>query len=250
MKKISIIIATFNAGKVLQRCLDSIRPQKTDEIELLIIDGNSKDNTMEIVNKNKDIIDYCISEPDKGIYDAWNKGIKASTGEWIQFLGADDKLLDGSLPFYIEYLTREAELENIDVIFGRCWLVDEKGQQIRKMGDPYSWNQFRKFMRVSHGSALHSRRLFNEVGFFSLNFKICADYELLLRKKLRTKYVDREIIEMQIGGMSNSIKGLLDTYKVKQHRKSLPTLVNIFYLVKGIVGYYYKKYYANKKNNK
>ena len=75
MKKISIIIATYNAGNVLQRCLDSIRPQKLDEIELLIIDGNSKDDTMDIINKNSDIVDYWVSEPDRGIYDAWNKGM-------------------------------------------------------------------------------------------------------------------------------------------------------------------------------
>ena len=247
MKKISIIIATYNAGKVLQRCLDSIRPQKTEEIELLIIDGNSKDNTMEIVNENKDIVDYCISEPDKGIYDAWNKAIKVAKGDWIQFLGSDDLLLEGSLDFYLDYLRKEPNLDSTDIIFGRCWRVNENGQRIRKMGDPYNWSQFRRFMRCSHGSALHNRHLFEEIGVFSLKFKICADYELLLRKKLRAKYVDREILEMQIGGMSNSVKGLIDTYKVKQYRKSSPTVINIYYLVKGIAGYYYKKYYANKK---
>lgn len=250
MKKISIIIATYNAGKVLQRCLDSIRPQKMEEIELLVIDGNSKDNTMEIVNANKDIIDISISEPDKGIYDAWNKGIKAASGEWIQFVGADDRVIEGSYPFYIDYLQKEPGLAETDMIWGRCWLVDEDGRRIRKMGDPYNWNQFRKFMRLSHGSALHHKSLFDEVGYFSLDFKISADYELLLRKILRSKYVDREIIEMQIGGMSNTIKGLVETYKVKQYRKSSPTLVNVFYLVKGIAGYYYKKYYANKKSDK
>ncbi len=249
MKEISIIIATYNAGKVLQRCLDSIRPQKAEEIELLIIDGGSKDNTMDIVNDNKDIVDYVVSEPDRGIYDAWNKALKVAKGNWIQFLGSDDLLLEGSLPFYLDYLSKEPDLENTDIIFGRCWLVNEEGQRIRKMGDPYKWSQFKKFMRVSHGSALHNKHLFEEVGCFSLDFKICADYELLLRKKLRAKYVDREIIEMQIGGMSNTIRGLVDSYRVKQHRKSSSSLVNIFYLMKGIVGYYYKHCYAYKKHN-
>lgn len=247
MKKISIIIATYNADKVLQRCLNSIRHQKTEKVELLIIDGNSKDKTMEIVNKNKDIIDYTVSEPDKGIYDAWNKGIKASSGEWIQFLGSDDMLLDGAIVFYLDYLNKEPGLDQYDIIFGRCWMVDEKGKRLRVMGGEYSWEQFRHYMRLSHGSALHNRHLFEKVGLFSLQFRICADYELLLRKILNAKYVDREIIAMQIGGMSNSIAGLVDTFRVKQYRKSAPTICNIYYLVKGFIGYYFKKLYVNKK---
>ena len=100
MKKISIIIATYNAEKTLQRCFDSIRNQKNEKIELIVIDGNSNDNTLSIIESNADIVDYYVSESDKGIYDAWNKGVKVSTGEWIEFLGADDKLLPDSLPLY------------------------------------------------------------------------------------------------------------------------------------------------------
>lgn len=246
MKKISIIIATYNAGKVLQRCLDSIRPQKMEEIELLVIDGNSKDDTMEIVNANKDIIDISISEPDKGIYDAWNKGIKAASGEWIEFLGSDDLLIEGSLGFYLNYLKRQENVETYDIIYGRCWFINEEGKRIRSFGDPYKWSQFRRFVRCSHGSALHSKKLFKEVGLFNLEFKICADYELLLRKRLKALYVDREIIEMQVGGCSDSIKGLVESYKVKQYRHSSSVFVNIYYLVKGIAGYYYRKLYVNR----
>lgn len=245
--KISIIIATYNAGKTLQRCLDSIAQQKTDDIELLVIDGNSKDDTIDIIKRNQTVIDQWVSEPDKGVYDAWNKGIKLAKGQWIQFLGADDMLLAGAMAFYLDYLKHEPELERCDIVFGQCWLMNEQGAKIRKFGDEYSWEQFRHFMRQSHGSALHNRHLFEEVGLFSLQFRICADYELLLRKKLNTKYVDREIFAMQIGGMSNSVAGLIDTFRVKQYRKSAPTICNIYYLVKGIIGYYFKKLYANKK---
>lgn len=247
IKTISIIIATYNAGKTLQRCLDSIALQKTDDIELLVIDGKSKDETVEIIKRNQSVIDQWISEPDKGVYDAWNKGIKFAKGKWIMFLGADDMLLDGAMTFYLDYLNHEPELERCDIVFGRCWLMNEQGAKIRKFGDEYSWEQFRHFMRQSHGSALHNRHLFEEVGLFSLQFRICADYELLLRKKLNAKYVDREIFAMQIGGMSNSVAGLVDTFRVKQYRKSAPTICNIYYLVKGIIGYYFKKLYANKK---
>lgn len=235
MKKISIIIATYNAGQVLQRCLDSIRLQKMEEIELLIIDGNSKDNTLDIIRCNSDIIDYSISEPDKGIYDAWNKGIKIAKGEWIEFLGADDRLLEGTLNFYIDYLATEPDLEKTDIIFGRCWLVDKFGRRIRKWGDPYNWSQFRKFMRVSHGSALHNRQLFEEVGYFSLNFKICADYELLLRKKLNAKFVDREMLEMQLGGMSCSVRGLVDAFHIRKLHNTINPIINVLTFIKGII---------------
>lgn len=109
--KISIIIATYNADKTLQRCLYSIALQKTEDIELLIIDGKSKDNTLEIIQKNKAIINFWLSETDKGIYDAWNKGIKLARGKWIMFLGADDMLLEGSMAFYLDYLRHEPNLD-------------------------------------------------------------------------------------------------------------------------------------------
>ena len=244
--QISIIIATYNAEKTLQRCLNSIASQKTGDIELLIIDGKSKDSTLEIIQKNRAIINFWVSETDKGIYDAWNKGIKLAAGKWIMFLGADDMLLEGSMAFYLDYLRHEPNLDNCDIVFGRCWLMNDKGQHIRTMGDEYRWEKFRHYMKQSHGSALHNRKLFDEIGLFSLKFRICADYELLLRKKLNAKYVNREIIAMQIGGMSNTIAGLIDTFKVKQYRKSASTFMNVYYLIKGIGGYYYKKLYLNR----
>ena len=98
--KISIIIATWNAEKTLRRCLDSIIPQLTDETELIIIDGGSKDSTNEIINSYGNNVAVHLSEPDKGVYDAWNKGIKTSHGEWIMFIGADDTLCPNAIQVY------------------------------------------------------------------------------------------------------------------------------------------------------
>ncbi len=92
---ISIIIVTYNAAKTLQASLDSIYRQKYPAIEIVMIDGASTDNTVEIIKQNADNLSYWVSEKDAGIYDAMNKGIKHATGNWIYFLGADDVLFDG-----------------------------------------------------------------------------------------------------------------------------------------------------------
>ena len=240
-KKISIIIATYNAENTIKRCIDSIACQKSDEIELLVIDGDSKDKTVDILKSYGNIIDIFKSEPDKGVYDAWNKALRLATGEWIMFLGADDYFLSGAITFYLELLQKKNNINSIDIICARWQLIDEDGKFLRNLGRPYKWENFINKMEISHGSTLHNHKLFKEIGEFNIDFKICADYEFLLRKKMNSFFIDREIFVMQIGGMSNSIKGLLDTYRVKQYHNINPRYRNLFYLIKGICGYYYKK---------
>ena len=94
---ISIIIATWNSEKTLKRCLDSIIPQLTKKIELLIVDGGSIDKTNDIIDSYGENISFHISEPDKGVYDAWNKAITHSSGKWITFLGSDDELMPDAI---------------------------------------------------------------------------------------------------------------------------------------------------------
>ncbi|MCM1759079.1 glycosyltransferase, partial [Bacteroides ovatus] len=131
MKKIiSIIIATYNAEKTLKRCLSSIISQKNDQLELLIIDGGSADRTMDIVKDVSHSIDVIISEPDKGLYDAWNKALRLVTGEWIMFLGADDYLLEGAIDVYWNYLKTHT-WEGVDIITAQSQLIDDKGKYLR-----------------------------------------------------------------------------------------------------------------------
>lgn len=104
--EISIVIATFNAAKTLERCLQSIVPQLTDATELVIVDGGSEDETLSIIKKYEQYVAYTVSEPDKGIYDAWNKGVKVAHGEWIMFIGADDILLPNALTLYLTKLKK------------------------------------------------------------------------------------------------------------------------------------------------
>ena len=99
-KVITIITATFNADSWVENLIKSVIPQLTNKVEFIIIDGNSTDNTISLIQKYKEYIAYWCSESDNGIYDAWNKGIRKATGEWIMFLGADDLLQPGALDLF------------------------------------------------------------------------------------------------------------------------------------------------------
>lgn len=231
--KISIIIATYNAGKTLARCLQSIREEKTNEIELLVIDGGSKDNTLDIINTYQDTIDYGSSEPDKGIYDAWNKGITHAKGDWMMFIGADDYLVGNALSDYLNLLQQQ-DCAAYDLICAKELLVDASGKVLKTIGEPYQWDDFRKQMLIAHGASLHNKKLFQEVGLFSLHYSICADYEFLLRKKLKSLFVNETILYMQDGGASTTYQAVWQAFQVRKLHHSLSLPLNLFYFCKGI----------------
>lgn len=240
-KEISIVIATYNAGKTLKKCLNSIISQKGDDIELIIIDGQSKDNTLTIINKYHSYIDQWISEKDKGIYDAWNKGIKLSTGRWIMFVGADDDILSGVLPKYAEF-ARSVD-DSYDLISAKAEFVDLKGKLVKILGEPYKWNRYRYNMNISHGTTLHNRKLFDEIGFYNIGYKICADYELLMRKgkNIKSKFYDCILMRFKIGGASFSYACQKETFKIRKKYHSVLMVINVFLFMKRCLGIFYKK---------
>lgn len=215
MKRFSVIIATYNAAETLQKCLDSIRLQKNEEVELVLVDGNSVDATLAIVHSNMDIIDCFIHENDKGIYDAWNKGVKASNGEWVLFLGADDVLCPDTILKYTDMLSKMTD-NSTEYISACVNYVDSSGAVFRKLGSPWNWRGFSKAMNVAHVASLHRRSLFEEIGLFNLEYKICADYEFLARKKeqLRTLFFDEVVACMRMGGISLSGRAIEETCRI------------------------------------
>ena len=238
--QVSIIIATYNAGKVLQSCLDSIIPQLNADVELLIIDGLSKDNTMSIIKNNSRYISYYISEKDNGVYDAWNKGINSAKGEWIMFIGADDILLPHSIEKYLHFIT-ENEVSEIDYISAKNEFVDNKGELLKIMGGASDWNKMKKYMISAHVASLHSKKnLFDKVGLYNTTeFKICSDYELLLRKQDNLKYLffDELIARMQAGGMSFTLKAIVETYKIRKFHHSIGFLENQILFIRDFLGF-------------
>ena len=232
---ISIIIATWNAAKTLRTCLDSIVPQLTDEVELILVDGGSKDETNEIIDSYGDKVSVHISEPDKGIYDAWNKGVKVAKGDWVMFVGADDILLPSAIDTYIQNINNTPGIESYDYICAHNEYVDMKGKLLKILGGKPSWSAQRRGMVAAHVASLHNRQnLFNTIGGYNLDFKICADYELLLRKKqnLRFLFIDAKIARMKVGGMSFSTRAIVESYKIRKLHKSLPPLINELYFLR------------------
>lgn len=241
MIKISIIIATWNADKTLQKCLDSIIPQLTKTTELIIIDGESTDNTNAIIQRYANLISYSISEKDSGIYDAWNKGVKAAKGEWVMFVGADDILLPNAMSAYLFFLEKTKKQEDYDYICALNEHVDKNGKLLKILGGEPVWSVYRKNMNAAHVASLHSKKnLFESIGYYDINLKICSDYDLLLRKrnKLKWLFLPVHIARMQVGGMSFSIKAIKETYKIRRINNSVSHLENVFLFFKNIIFYY------------
>lgn len=228
MKQITIIIATYNAEMVLPHCLESIRSQKTEEIELIIADGLSKDKTIEIIEKNNDIIDIYFSEKDEGIYDAWNKAISQSSGEWIMFLGADDKLRPNALSSYISFL-RTLEPKNYDVVSSKLDLISENGIHRRFVGELYDHQKYcERKLQFAHPGMLHNRRLFNLYGGFNVSYKICADCEFFIKngQNFRAAFMDCVTVEMKQGGASVSFRAISEAFAIRRKYETQSLISN------------------------
>ena len=227
--RITIIIATYNASQTLRRCLESVVCQLTDECELLVIDGGSTDGTQNIIEEFKDNISYTVSEPDEGVYDAWNKGIKASTGKWIAFIGADDVLLPYAIEHYMNFFKENGE--GYDVICGKLHLVDEHGNILRDVGEPWNWAKMaHRTLKFAHPGMLHNRKCFERIGLFDTRYKICADSDFLQRLGSGTKagYLDEFLVNMQKGGISDSLAALKEGYLTRKNNHVLNPIVNLY----------------------
>lgn len=238
--KISIIIATYNAAHTLNRCLDSILPQITSDVELILIDGASSDSTNQIISSYGDKICIHISEPDCGIYDAWNKGVRFAHGNWIMFIGADDILLPNSINLYLKVINETNSITSYDYICAKNEYVDKNGHLLKILGQEPSWNKMRQYMSCAHVASLHNKHnLFEILGDYNLNFRICADYELLMRKrdKLKYMYLDSHIARMCIGGMSFSTNAIIETFKIRKLYSSVPLFFNFILLIRDYLGY-------------
>ncbi len=214
--KISLITVTRNAERTIQRCIESVLSQDYANVEYIVIDGSSTDRTAETILKHANGISRFICEPDKGIYDAMNKGIKIATGDIVGILNADDFFADSRV---LSDVARAFEMNNPDALYGDLQYLKRDGRVLRKWNSgAYRANLFNWGWMPPHPTFYCKRLLFNELGFYSLNFGTAGDYELMLRflfkNKLNVHYLKKVMVKMETGGASNSsIKGRVSAWR-------------------------------------
>lgn len=197
-KLVSIIMPTYNCKEKLEVSILSVLKQNMDIIEFIIIDGDSSDGSKEILEKYKDKIKY-ISEKDKGIYDAMNKGIELATSRYLYFLGAGDCLCDNIISELKDILS----MEKYDFIYGNTY--NRSGHEIRNKGKFYKIRIL--FTNICHQGIFYKRKVFRIYGQYSLKYKILADYELNIKcmgnNKIKKYYINKFIAIYEGGGYSD-----------------------------------------------
>ena len=178
--KFSIITVTYNAGAVLEDTIQSVITQTYRNVEYIIVDGGSKDHTLDIINRYREHIHTLVSEPDKGLYDAMNKGIRLATGDYLCFLNAGDELHeDDTLQLMVHSITGT---ELPDVLYGETAIVDEEGHflRMRRLSAPedLNWKSFKDGMLVCHQAFFPRRELAEP---YDLRYRFSADFDWCIR---------------------------------------------------------------------
>ncbi len=203
MPSLSIIIAVFNRATTLQSCLDSIFEQTAQPLEIVVCDGGSTDGSREILEANCARLTYWQSQLDRGVPHAWNMALAHATGEWICFLGADDRFANRNS---IATLLEAAREPATNYVSGQAILVDDDGRARRIVGTRWDWGRMKRYQHIAHPASLHRRDLFARYGNFDESYPIACDYEFLLRagRNIRAAFVAEPVTLMGISGQSNT----------------------------------------------
>lgn len=203
MPSVSVIIAVFNRATTLQPCLDSIFEQTARSIEVVVSDGGLTDGSREILEVNSARLAHWQSGPDRGVPHAWNMALEHATGEWVCFLGADDRL---AKPTSLATLLDAADDPTINYVSGQAILVDDQGRERRVVGTRWDWARMKRYQRIAHPGSLHRRDLFARYGNFDESYPIACDYEFLLRvgRNINAAYVPEPVTLMGVSGQSNT----------------------------------------------
>jgi len=248
---VSIITVVLNRKKTIEDAIKSVLSQNYSNIEYIVIDGWSRDGTLEVINKYKDKIAKIISEPDKGVFDAMNKGIKMASGEIIGILNADDFYTSDDV---IEKVVETFQEEDCDCLWGDLVYVDAKNTDkiIRYWkSSQFEPGKFKNGWMPPHPTFFVRKWVYEKYGGFNLDFPISADYELMLRflekYKVKSCYIPQVLVKMRVGGQSsknilNIIKANIECYKAWKINGLKINPLRIFLKPLLKISQYFKKY--------
>ena len=208
--KVSIITSCYNRHSVVRKAIESVLAQDYPDIEYIVVDGNSTDGSMDIIHEYRDRISRIVCEPDNGMYEAINKGIRAATGDIVGLLHSDDCFYD---PHTISEVVEAFKNSKAEMVYGNGLFVNERDTEriVRKwISGKYSRKAVGWGWLPLHPTVYMKRDCFEKVGMYDENYRIAADTDFLVRclynQHLKVHYLDRFIVKMRMGGLSTDPK--------------------------------------------
>lgn len=233
--KISVITVCYNSSNTIEKTFKSIQNQTYKNIEYILVDGGSKDSTLDIAYKYKKIINHLVSEPDDGLYDAMNKGINLATGDIIGLINSDDLFCD---PDAIKKVAKVFKNDkNLESVYADLFYVNQK--DVNKISRRWVTGVQRKFKygwHPAHPTFYIKKTIYDKFGLFDLSFRLAADFEIMLRfldkYKISTYYLKEPLVKMRLGGETN--KSLKNIYYqnmecLRAFKKNEIKVVNFLY---------------------
>jgi len=222
--KISVVTVVYNSATLIENTVKSIINQSYSHIEYIVVDGGSTDGTIDILNRYKKNISTLISEPDRGIYDAMNKGISLATGDFVVFINSGDKF---SSPDILEKIFSNPDAAQADVIYGDTDITDSDGNIIHsrrhRPPETLNWKCFKRGMLVCHQSFIARRNLIDS---YDLTYRYAADFDWCIRilKKSKSVHNTRQVISLFLeGGQTRKtiVPGLKERFRIMRHHYGL-----------------------------
>ena len=204
--QVSVITATYNSSTTVVRAIKSIKRQNYDNVQIVVVDGESQDDTISLIKPMLDDKDILLSEPDHGIYDALNKGLAIAGGDIIAFLHSDDLFYDDNI---LSTVVDALSDDNVDMVYGDVlfFSVKKEKKTVRKyrsdklLKKNLAWGKM-----PAHPAMFIKHRVYEKIGYFETDFQIAADYEFMCRLvnyvKLNAVYLPQTFVRMQLGGVS------------------------------------------------
>ncbi|MBP9078798.1 MAG: glycosyltransferase [Flavobacteriales bacterium] len=209
--KVSVITVCYNAAAEIDETIRSVLVQDHPDIEHIVIDGGSSDGTQERIQRYQECLAHCVSEPDQGVYDAMNKGLRLATGEVVAFVNAGDLMATRNT---VSYMVKAFQDHDAEVMYGDALMVDPGDiTRVKRFwkGGAYAREQFRKGWMPPHLGTYIRKRAYDRFGPFNTELKVSADYELMFRflykHRLPARYVPKVLVRFRLGGVSNRSLG-------------------------------------------